>query len=78
MGLYIFAYADDIAILGQGNKKLDKAWELIWRWSYDNGMEINRKKSGIMMHKGSLKKVEANTHTKSRIPIVQCYKYLGI
>ena len=56
LDLYVFAYADDIAILGKGNKNLDIVWETIWRWSYDNGMEINRKKSGIIVHKGFLKK----------------------
>ncbi len=49
-------------------------------------MEVNKKKSGIMMHKGKLKYttstlssgVKTLVHKKSLIPIVDSYKYLGI
>ena len=51
-GYQVFAYADDIAIVGTGDKQLQKAWQIIWEWQYDNQMTINKKKSGIMLHKG--------------------------
>ena len=54
-GYQVFAYADDIAIVGTGDKQLQKAWQIIWDWQYDNQMTINKKKSGIMLHKGKLK-----------------------
>ena len=56
-GYHVFAYADDIAILGSGEKKLLKAWQTVWNWQLDSQMAVNRKKSGIMLHTGSLKKL---------------------
>ena len=45
-------------------------------------MIINKKKSGIMLHKGKLKATStiagAKIHNSSHIPIVDSYKYLGI
>lgn len=49
-------------------------------------MEVNKKKSGIMLHKGKLNctasshisGVKTLVHRKSHIPIVDSYKYLGI
>ena len=49
-GYHVFAYADDIAITGTGEKKLLKAWQTVWNWQLDSHMEVNRKKSGIMLH----------------------------
>ena len=57
-GYHVFAYADDIAIMGSGEKKLTKAWQTVWNWQLDSQMAVNRKKSGIMMHKGKLKKLK--------------------
>ena len=57
-GYHVFAYADDIAILGSGEKKLLKAWQTIWNWQLDNQMQVNKKKSGIIMHKGKLKRTD--------------------
>ena len=49
-------------------------------------MEVNKKKSGIMIHRGKLKYTSSTTisgvktymHKRSLIPIVDSYKYLGI
>lgn len=49
-------------------------------------MMINKKKSGIMLHKGNLKSTSTTSvsgtmtkvHKRSQIPIVDSYKYLGI
>ena len=72
--------------MGTGEKKLLKTWQTIWSWQLDNNMEVNKKKSGIMIHKGKLKHTTSTTisgvktymHKKSLIPIVDSYKYLGI
>ena len=81
-GYHVFAYADDIAITGSGEKKLLKAWQTIWNWQLDSEMRVNRKKSGIMLHKGTLKKLKVidgqKVHKKSGIPLVETYKYLGV
>ena len=81
-GFQVFAYADDIAILGTGGKALDAAWRLIWDWSFDNQMQVNKKKSGIIVHKGKLpnqcQQNGTNCHQLSSIPLVESYKYLGV
>ncbi len=79
-GLQVFAYADDIAILGHGDKALDQAWKTIWQWTEDNKMQVNKAKSGIIVHKGSLNNVKdsGRLHKLSSIPLVDSYKYLGI
>ena len=43
-------------------------------------MQVNRKKSGIIVHKGKLHNINEKTtcHKLSKIPIVDNYKYLGI
>ena len=45
-------------------------------------MTINKKKSGIMLHRGKLKATSTcngtQVHNISQIPIVDTYKYLGI
>ena len=81
-GYHVFAYADDIAITGSGEKKLLKAWQTIWNWQLDSQMAVNRKKSGIMVHQGTLKKLvtvdRQKVHKRSGIPTVETYKYLGV
>ena len=51
-GYEIFAYADDLAIVGLGIRKLKGVIKTTKRWSDKNGMKINEKKSGIVLHKG--------------------------
>ena len=43
-------------------------------------MQVNKKKSGIIVHKGTLKNVDDSysCHKLSSIPLVDSYKYLGI
>ena len=54
-GYQIFAYADDLAVVGRGKYKLDEAIEIIEHWTVNNKMTINKKKSGIIFYK--LKKI---------------------
>ena len=44
----ILFYADDILILCQSPAQIKKCIEIIERWSELNGMELNKKKSGIL------------------------------
>ena len=53
--LEAFAYADDLAITGKGKWQLNRAIRVVERWAERNRMQINRKKSGIIMHKKSSK-----------------------
>ncbi len=49
-GLEVFAYADDLAIVGYNMRSLKKAIRLCDRWVEENYMNIYRKKSGIILH----------------------------
>ena len=51
VGLQVFAYADDLAIVGKYNVRLIEATEIIENWTKENKMIINKKKSGIMFIK---------------------------
>jgi endonuclease/exonuclease/phosphatase family metal-dependent hydrolase len=45
----ILLYADDILILCQSQEQIIKCIQIIERWSYTNGMELNKNKSGILV-----------------------------
>ena len=69
-----------MAVQGNGKCSLKKAILTFINWAKKNGMALNMKKCGIMIHKGSLK---LNTQDKQKkcylnIPITEEYKYLGI
>ena len=49
-GYDVFAYADDLAIVGNGRIRLENAINICENWTRENQMEINKKKSGIMIH----------------------------
>jgi len=74
------AYADDLAIVGKSRKKLMKAIEICMKWTLDNKMVINKKKSGIIIHelKKRGKKKKILEKEIEMIPIVNSYKYLGV
>ena len=59
-GLTCLAYADDLAVVSKGRHKLKKAIEICMKWTQENKMIINKKKSGILIHefrkKGKKKK----------------------
>ena len=78
-GFQIFAYADDLAIMGKGEDQLKRAIEVVEKWTEDNKMKINRKKSGIIFYKR--RKSKKNTNHNEEImgfPRVSEYKYLGL
>jgi hypothetical protein len=45
----ILLYADDILILCQSQEQVAKCVQIIENWSYLNGMELNKNKSGILV-----------------------------
>ena len=49
-GFETFAYADDLAIVGFEDDKLERCIEITELWADDNNMTINKKKSGIIFH----------------------------
>ena len=51
-----YAYADDLAIVGQTKDKLKQAQDIVETWANENLMKINKKKSGIIFHKFKSKK----------------------
>ena len=53
-GFEVFAYADDLAIIGKKSNQLEKAIKIVEEWSETNEMMINRKKSGILFFKKKL------------------------
>ena len=67
------AYADDIAVICYEKPQLDKVTEILERWSIENKIEINKKKSGILMLQGT-----TVLKTLNGFPIVDNYKYLGV
>jgi hypothetical protein len=44
----ILLYADDILILCQSQNQIQRCIEIIEKWSQLNGMELNKKKSGVL------------------------------
>ena len=75
--LEVFAYADDLAIVGETNAKLKMAMGITEKWALDNLMKINKKKSGIIYHKINGKKLRKKKEYHG-YPIMSEYKYLGI
>jgi len=68
------AYADDLVILCSSKEQLLKTIVEIQTWVDDNYMEINKKKSGILVLKNNWEK-ENNIEG---YPIKSWYKYLGV
>ena len=46
-----FAYADDLVIIGICKANLLDAMNIVEAWAIKNKITINKKKSGIMIHK---------------------------
>ena len=76
-GLEVFAYADDLAIVGQRYRKLKDAIRIVENWAHVNIMTINKKKSGIIIHRTNGKRKKKRKKYKD-FPIVDEYKYLGV
>ena len=69
----ILAYADDLCVLCQDKNELIRVIKRIDLWSRENGINVNRKKSGIFVVKG-----EEQYDNIEGYPILNEYKYLGI
>ena len=69
----ILGYADDLCVLCQDKNELLNAIKRIDKWSIENGINVNRKKSGIFVIRGE----EENDNVEG-YPILNEYKYLGI
>ena len=69
----ILAYADDLCVLCQDKNELLRAIKRIDKWSKENDINVNRKKSGIFVIRGE----EQNDNVEG-YPILNEYKYLGI
>ena len=46
-----YAYADDLAMIGICKANLLKAINIVEGWARENNLIINKKKSGVMIHK---------------------------
>ena len=78
-GFDTFAFADDLAVNGFLDRSMKKAIKIIEKWTDDNKMKINRKKSGIIYHtKKNRKSKDGENRTYMGFPIRTEYKYLGI
>ena len=44
-GFQVFAYADDLAIAGRNTFRLKEAIDIVTKWTKENEMKINKKKS---------------------------------
>ena len=49
----VLAYADDLAIIVEGRSSLNNIFDILDKWSIENGIKINKLKSGIMLIKGT-------------------------
>ena len=69
-----------MAIQGRGKPVIKKVIKTLQKWAPLNGMKLNLKKCGIMLHKGTMKlnKEEKLTNSFMGIPLTEEYKYLGI
>ena len=78
-GFDTFAFADDLAVNAFLDKRLKKAIKIIEKWTDDNKMKINRKKSGIIYHtKRNRQQKDGTKKTYMGYPVKMEYKYLGI
>ena len=66
----ILAYADDLCIICEGFNQLLNVLNKIEKWSKLNGINVNKKKSGIMILKGTDDRNEIEGY-----PIIKQYKY---
>jgi hypothetical protein len=70
----VLAYADDIAIICRDEDELNKVIDTLDKWSSENDIMINKKKSGVMIidcEKSSRKDIRG-------YPVKVNYKYLGV
>ena len=70
----VLAYADDIAILCSSEREINLVIDVVERWTEENKLILNKKKSAIMYLFNS----EIKWKKYLGFPIVKQYRYLGI
>ena len=73
-----FAYADDLAMVGRSKANLLDAINIVEKWAMENKLIINKKKSGVMIHKYRGKAAKQDKGFIREYPYKSEYTYLGI
>ena len=73
-----YAFADDLVISCKGKDNLYRALDIVEHWSDNNGIEINRSKSGIMCIRKDARTPNPMETSLREYPMVNQYKYLGV
>ena len=76
--LNAFAYADDLAVIGKCKTNLLDAINIVEQWAIDNNLTINKKKSGVMIHRMRGKAAKQDKGFIREYPYKTEYTYLGI
>ena len=67
----VLAYADDLCVICENRNKLIRVIKNIDKWCNNNGISVNKKKSGIMIIKSKKEFSEFGVY-----PIIEQYKYI--
>ena len=70
----VLAYADDLAVICKNKEELDKVIDCLENWATTNEIDVNKKKSGILI----IDNDRNNMHRYKGYPIKVTYKYLGM
>ena len=71
-------YADDILIICSSPSQLKRCIEIVNNWASENGMKVNKQKSGVVVFTRRIKrKVPDLGSDVLGYPVVSSYKYLG-
>ena len=73
-----FAYADDLAMVGRCKTNLLEAIDTVEEWAEQNNIIINKKKSGIMIHRTRGKAAKEDKGFLRDFPYKNEYTYLGM
>jgi hypothetical protein len=77
----LLGYADDLLILCSSQEQLRKAIRIIRKWSMENNLKLNERKSGIVEFLPKYGKTGRELTIGKNyegIPVVESYKYLGV
>jgi hypothetical protein len=76
-GITALAFADDVALVAKGERKMAEAIDIVKRWGQDHFTELNAAKSGVMSFRID-RRTPLTRSSFHGIPVVTEYKYLGI
>jgi hypothetical protein len=76
----ILLYADDIALISDSEENLQKALDIVYRWSTQNIIKFNQSKSNVVHYrkKGSKRTDFAFRLGNISLSVINQYKYLGL